>query len=44
MSVWLLIPTVLIAGMAAYHALRRLFRELEDAFDLPRFTDHDTDD
>ena len=44
MKALLLIPLALIAGTIAYHAIRRLFRELEDAFDMPRFTDSDSDD
>ena len=35
MSALLLIPLALIAGTAAYHAIRRLFIELEQAFDIP---------
>lgn len=34
MSAFLLIPLALIAGSAAYHAIRRLFIELEQAFDI----------
>lgn len=35
MNALLLIPLALIAGTVAYHAIRRLFIELEQAFDIP---------
>ncbi len=43
MSALLLIPLALIAGTIAYHAIRRLFIELEQAFDIPMDTHADPD-
>ncbi len=43
MKALLLIPLALIAGTVAYHAIRHLFIELEQAFDIPLDTHADPD-
>lgn len=43
MKALFLIPLALIVGTVAYHAIRRLFIELDSAFDIPMDTHADPD-